>query len=68
MPPYIAAWWPPGHTLGYEHGFSNQVKDFVDGITSATQPTPSFANGLQVQRVLAAVAASSANGSAWTAI
>lgn len=63
--PYIAAWWPPGHTLGYEHGFSNQVKDFVDGITSLTQPRPSFADGLQVQRVLAAVEASSAQGSAW---
>ncbi|CAN5324501.1 Gfo/Idh/MocA family oxidoreductase [soil metagenome] len=63
--PYISAWWPPGHTLGYEHGFSNQVRDFVDGITSGTQPTPSFADGLQVQRVLAAVEASSAAGSAW---
>ncbi|MBX3100349.1 MAG: Gfo/Idh/MocA family oxidoreductase [Salinibacterium sp.] len=66
--PYIDAWWPPGHILGYEHGFSNQVKDFVDGITSGTQPTPSFADGLQVQRVLAAVEASSANGSAWLAV
>ncbi len=66
--PYIAAWWPPGHALGYEHGFSNQVKDFVDGITSNTQPTPSFADGLQVQRVLAAVEASSAHGSAWSGV
>jgi predicted dehydrogenase len=66
--PYIEAWWPPGHILGYEHGFSNQVKDFVDGITRGTQPTPSFADGLQVQRVLAAVEASSANGSAWSAV
>ena len=66
--PYIAAWWPPGHTLGYEHGFSNQVRDFVVGITSGTQPTPSFADGLQVQRVLAAIEESSANGSAWSAV
>jgi predicted dehydrogenase len=66
--PYIAAWWPPGHTLGYEHGFSNQVKDFVDGITSGIQPTPSFVDGLKVQRVLAAVEASSGSGSAWTEV
>lgn len=64
--PYIAAWWPAGHTLGYEHGFSHQAKDFVDAITSGVQPTPSFADGLQVQRVLAAVEASASNGSAWT--
>ncbi len=64
--PYTANWWPAGHIIGYEHGFSHQAKDFVDAITSGNQPSPSFADGLQVQRVLAAVEASSANGSAWT--
>ena len=66
--PYLAAWWPAGHMLGYEHAFSNQVRDFVDAITSGTQPTPSFDDGLQVQRVLAAAESSANNGSAWTAI
>jgi predicted dehydrogenase len=66
--PYIPAWWPAGHMLGYEHGFSHQVKDFVESIAAGTQPTPSFADGLQIQRVLAAVEASSAAGSAWTAV
>jgi len=65
--PYVSAWWPAGHMLGYEHGFSHQAKDFVEAISSGTQPTPSFADGLQVQRVLAAVEASSDAGSAWTA-
>jgi predicted dehydrogenase len=64
--PYISAWWPAGHMLGYEHGFSHQAKDFVEAIAAGTQPTPSFADALQVQRVLAAVEASSGNGSAWT--
>ncbi|MCU1577884.1 MAG: dehydrogenase [Rhodoglobus sp.] len=64
--PYIANWWPAGHILGYEHAFSHQAKDFIDAITSGTQPTPSFEDGLQVQRVLAAIEASSSNGSAWT--
>jgi predicted dehydrogenase len=64
--PYAAAWWPTGHGLGYEHTFSHQVRDFVVDIAEDRQPTPSFQDGLQVQRVLAAVEASSANGSAWT--
>lgn len=64
--PYLSAWWPAGHMLGYEHGFSHQAKDFVEAIVSAQQPTPSFADALQVQRVLAAVEISSGNGSAWT--
>jgi len=64
--PYVGSWWPAGHMLGYEHGFSHQAKDFVDAISAGTQPTPSFADGLQVQRVLAAVEKSSGAGSAWT--
>lgn len=62
--PYVGNWWPAGHTIGYEHGFSHQAKDFVEAIAGGTQPTPSFADGLQVQRVLAAVEQSSATGSA----
>jgi len=64
--PYISAWWPAGHMLGYEHGFSHQAKDFVEAIVAGQQPTPSFADALQVQRVLAAVETSAGNGSAWT--
>ena len=63
--PYIEAWWPAGHMLGYEHGFSHQVRDFVDAISRGEQPSPSFADGLHVQRLLGAVEASSAAGSAW---
>ena len=64
--PYLAAWWPAGHMLGYEHGFTHQAKDFVEAIVAGTQPEPSFAAGLQVQRVLAAVEQSADAGSAWT--
>lgn len=64
--PYLAPWWPTGHMLGYEHGFSHQVSDFVTAIADGTQPRPSFADGLHVQRVLDAVERSSASGSAWT--
>jgi predicted dehydrogenase len=57
--PYVAAWWPPGHGLGYEHGFTHQVVDLVTAIADGTDPSPSFADGLQVQQVLAAVETSS---------
>uniref|UniRef100_A0A942SZH4 Gfo/Idh/MocA family oxidoreductase n=1 Tax=Neobacillus citreus TaxID=2833578 RepID=A0A942SZH4_9BACI len=66
--PYMAAWWPTGHLIGYEHTFSHEVKDLVDAITSGTDPEPSFAEGLHVQRVLDAVERSAADGSAWTPI
>jgi predicted dehydrogenase len=59
--PYVAAWWPPGHLLGYEHGFTHQVVDLITAIAEGTDPAPSFADGLQVQRVLAAVEDSSAS-------
>jgi predicted dehydrogenase len=57
--PYVGAWWPPGHGLGYEHGFTHQVVDLVQAIADGTDPSPTFADGLQVQRVLAAVETSS---------
>ena len=57
--PYVGAWWPPGHLIGYEHGFTHQVVDLVRDIANGSDPTPSFADGLQVQRVLAAVETSS---------
>ncbi|MBX0300683.1 Gfo/Idh/MocA family oxidoreductase [Cryobacterium sp. 1639] len=66
--PYIKAWWPAGHLLGYEHGFTHQAMDFVQAIVAQAQPEPSFAAGLQVQRVLAAVEQSADSGSAWTGV
>jgi predicted dehydrogenase len=62
--PYVGNWWPPGHGLGYEHGFTHQVVDLVTAIAREEQPLPSFAEGLQVQQVLAAVERSSEAG-AW---
>jgi predicted dehydrogenase len=59
--PYVGAWWPAGHGLGYEHAFTHQAVDFVRAIAAGTDPVPSFADGLQVQRVLAAVEDSAAS-------
>ncbi len=57
--PYAGAWWPPGHLIGYEHGFTHQVVDLVNAIHDGVDPAPSFRDGLQIQRVLAAVEKSS---------
>ena len=58
--PYVGAWWPPGHLIGYEHSFTHQVRDFTEAVVGGTDPRPSFADGLQVQQVLAAVESSAA--------
>ena len=63
--PYAEAWWPPGHGLGYEHTFIHEVVDLVSAIGEGRSPAPSFADGLQVQRVLAAVEQSAAADSRW---
>ncbi len=64
--PYMGSWWPTGHAIGYEHPFSHQVVDLLRAIDAGEQPRPSFDDGLQVQRVLAAVEESAADGSRWT--
>ena len=66
--PYLEAWWPPGHGLGYEHTFTHEIRDFVQATAHDRDPEPSFADGLQVQQVLQAVQTSAANRSAWTDI
>ncbi|MCA1218112.1 Gfo/Idh/MocA family protein [Streptomyces sp. 8L] len=66
--PYLAAWWPPGHVLGYEHTFVHQVRDLVEAVAGGADPVPSFADGLQVQRVLAAVEESAANNALYTLV
>jgi predicted dehydrogenase len=65
--PYLEGWWPPGHPIGYEHTFTHEVRDLLADIAAGTDPTPSFADALQVQRVLDAVERSAADG-VWTTV
>jgi predicted dehydrogenase len=60
--PYIDGWWPPGHVLGWDATFTNQACDFLAALAAGREPTPSFEDGIAVQRVLAAIEASSARG------
>ena len=60
--PYISAWWPPGHLIGYEHSFTHTVHDLVQSIATGTLPEPNFEDGVKNQRVLDAVERSAASG------
>lgn len=61
--PYVDAWWPQGHVIGWEHTFTHEIRDFLVALGSGTQPSPSFEDGLAVQRILSAVEESAAAGS-----
>ena len=61
--PYLEAWWPQGHIIGWEHTFTHEVRDFLLADASGTAPSPSFEDGLEVQRILDAVEQSAASKS-----
>jgi predicted dehydrogenase len=63
--PYLSAWWPPGHIIGYEHSFTHELRDFLAAVAAGEDPTPSFAEALQVQLVLDAVERSARFDSSW---
>ena len=53
--PYMKAWWPPGHIIGYEHTFTHTVFDLLEAIAKGRSPRPNFEDGVRNQRVLAAI-------------
>ncbi|XEC95611.1 Gfo/Idh/MocA family protein [Paenibacillus tarimensis] len=52
---YMDAWWPPGHTIGYEHTFTHEVHELMSAIRDDRQPVPNFVDGVKCQEVLEAV-------------
>jgi len=60
--PYVGAWWPPGHIIGYEHSFTHTVYDFLKAVVAATSVKPDFEDGLRNQRVLEAIERSAVTG------
>lgn len=60
--PYVSAWWPPGHLIGYEHAFHHAVNDFVKAIDSGERIRPDFEDGLRETQVIDAALASAASG------
>lgn len=61
--PYVAAWWPDAHILGYEHTFVNQAADIMNVLAGKKPlvPIPDFADAYETQRVLEAALISAKN-------
>lgn len=53
--PYLDAWWPPGHLIGYEHTFTNAFADFIRAVVAGKNVSPTFEDGLANERVLGAI-------------
>ena len=61
--PYAGSWWPPGHMLGYDHGFANAAADLTQCIAADQPCLPDFQDGAQCVAVLEAVDQSVESGS-----
>ena len=60
--PYVEAWWPPGHMIGYEHAFHHAVVDFVRAVVDGSPIAPTFADGLRATLVLEAALEAARSG------
>lgn len=60
---YVNAWWPPGHIIGYEHGFVHAVADFLEAVKSGNGITPDLNDNVRIIRVLEAALRSIESGS-----
>ena len=65
--PYLEAWWPPGHNIGYEHTFTHTIYNLLTAIAENKTPSPSFLDGVRNQAVLEAVE-ESAKKRAWVKV
>ena len=56
--PFMDMWWPPGHTVGWEHSFAHEWRDFLTAVIE-DQPLPveqaSFEDGYQAALMCDAV-------------
>ncbi len=65
--PYMGDWWVPGLQIGYEHSFTHQVADFLDGLAKGKPAMPDFRDAYRTQLVLDAIL-DSARGGNWTKV
>ncbi len=52
--PYLSAWWPPGHIIGYQHEFVHAVVDFLAAVEKGAEIRPNFYDGMKAMQVLEA--------------
>ncbi|ELZ32980.1 oxidoreductase domain protein [Halorubrum distributum JCM 13916] len=65
--PYVDRWWPPGHVIGWEHTFVHENYEFLSAVAEGRSFEPSFEEGYEVQRALAAVERADERGE-WVAV
>ncbi len=65
--PYLEAWWPPGHLIGYEHTFTHTFADFIKAVVAGQSVQPTFEDGLANEKVINAIVRSAASRS-WVKI
>jgi len=53
--PYLNAWWPPGHVIGYEHAFTHNVCNLLNAIALDKPLHPDFIDGAKACAVLDAM-------------
>lgn len=61
--PYTGNYWPAAHIIGYEHTFTNLVKELLDSVAEGRAASPNWEDGLRNQQVLEAVELSSGSRS-----
>ena len=60
--PYMANWWVPGLSIGYEHSFIHAVADFLNSIDGKEPAEPTFEEAMKTEHVVDAVLRSAASG------
>ena len=56
--PFMDMWWPPGHTVGWEHSFAHEWRDFLTAVIEERPLPPeqaSFEDGFQAALMCDAV-------------
>jgi len=65
--PYVDHWWPPGHTIGWEHSFVHENYEFLSAVADGSEFSPSFGEALDVQTILDGIERADERG-AWVNI
>lgn len=63
--PFLDLWWPPGHTIGWEHSFAHEWRDFLEAVIDGRSLSPeqaSFQDGYRAAVLCDAIVASAAQG------
>ena len=56
--PYMHAWWPAGHVIGYEHTFVHELYEFTESIATGNllnSICPDFSDGVKCSQIIEAV-------------